>query len=86
MTIVKRDLGLLPRGIADDLIDQRGIEQDLVFSVAETYREGGRERVVAQHGSTILAHNTKAFGAGACDQLFPIPRKLDNRWFDEFEV
>jgi clorobiocin biosynthesis protein CloN6 len=86
MTIAKRDLGLLPRGVADDLLRQRRAEQELVFAVSEAYREGGRARVVDQYGTAILAHNTRAFSAGAADQLYPIPRKLENRWFDEFEV
>lgn len=86
MTIAKRDLGLLPRGIAGKLLERRAAEQSLVFTISETYQKGGREMVVAEHGPAILAHNTRAFRAGACDQLYPIPRKLDNRWFDEFEV
>ena len=86
MTVAKRDLGVLPRGIAGKLLEQRAAEQELVFAISETYREGGREKVVEEHGPAILAHNTRAFGAGAYDQLYPIPRKLDNRWFDEFEI
>jgi clorobiocin biosynthesis protein CloN6 len=86
MTAAKGELGLLPRGLAGKLIEQRAAEQRLVFDVAETYREGGRDKVVADHGRAILAHNAAAFGAGAYDQLYPIPRKLDNRWFDEFEI
>jgi hypothetical protein len=86
MTVAKRELGVLPRGIADELLGQRAVERDLVFTVAETYRTGGREKVVKDHGSTILAHNAGAFRAGVRDQLFPIPRTLDNRWFDEFET
>jgi len=86
MVIAKRDLGVLPRGIANGLLEKRAVERDLVFTVADAYREGGREKVVKDYGAIILAHNTKAFGAGAFDQLYPIPRKLDNRWFDEFEI
>jgi clorobiocin biosynthesis protein CloN6 len=86
MMIVKRDLGVFPSGITNELLEQRAIERDLVFTVADTYQEGGREKVIKDHGASILAHNTIAFGAGAYDQLFPIPRNLDNRWFDEFEI
>jgi clorobiocin biosynthesis protein CloN6 len=86
MMIAKRDIGMLSSGIANELLERRAIERDFVFTVAETYRDGGREKVVEDHGAEILLHNARAFGAGAYDQLFPIPRKLDNRWFDEFEI
>ena len=86
MMIAKRDLGLFPKSTANELLERRSVERELVFRISDTYRQGGREKVIEIHGDDILKHNANAFGAGAFDQLFPIPRKLDNRWFDEFEI
>lgn len=86
MTRAKLDAGILPKTIAQNLIARRAVEKDLVFRVSSVWEEEGTEGVVGRYGPEILAFNEAAFRAGAADQIFPIPRALDNRWFDEFEI
>jgi clorobiocin biosynthesis protein CloN6 len=86
MTRAKQESGMLPRGVADDLLEKRAHEKALLFRIAALWEREGTEAVEAVFGDEILSFNERAFNAGVADQLFPIPRALDNRWFDEFEI
>lgn len=86
MTMAKSAAGLMPESLALQLVEARKVEKDLLDRVAEVWRREGREGVRNVHGGEIRAFNEAAFRGGVADQLFPIPRALDNRWFDELEV
>ncbi len=57
-----------------------------MFEIDATWQADGVDGVVARHGDTIRDYNARIFSGGVSDQLYPIPRSLDNRWFDELEV
>ncbi len=86
MLEMRRDVRALGRGIANECLGRLERERELVFEVTETYESQGRGAVVAKHGDAIAAHNIEALYQGVADQVFPIPRTLDHRWFDEFEI
>lgn len=86
MTKAKRDLGMLPAGVARGLLEKRAIEKEMLFKISELWERQGTEAVIGKFGDEIQAFNDTAFRGGIADQVYPIPRKLDNRWFDEFEV
>jgi clorobiocin biosynthesis protein CloN6 len=86
MTRAKVDVGMLPAGIARELLNRRMSEKELLFRVGNLWEREGTEAVVRTYGEEVRRFNERAFRAGVADQIFPIPRSLDNRWFDEFEI
>jgi clorobiocin biosynthesis protein CloN6 len=86
LTAAKKELGVLPRAVADDVLARIDEARDLVFAVDATWLAEGLDGVVGRHGRTILDYNTRILGRGVSDQLYPIPRSLENRWFDELEA
>jgi clorobiocin biosynthesis protein CloN6 len=86
MTRVKQALGVLPSGIARELLAKRAAEKDLLFRVSQLWEAEGTEAVLRVYGDTIEDFNQRAFRSGVADQVYPVPRSLDNRWFDEFEI
>jgi len=86
MTMAKVEAGLLPRGIAQSLVESRKAEKALLDQISAVWRQEGTEGVARLYGDQISTLNEKAFRGGVADQLFPIPRSLDNRWFDELEA
>jgi clorobiocin biosynthesis protein CloN6 len=86
LTQHKREARALPESVADFVTERLAEAKGLVFEIDETCAKDGVEGVIAKHGAVIRAYNEKMFRGGISDQLYPIPRTLDNRWFDEFEV
>jgi clorobiocin biosynthesis protein CloN6 len=86
MTQAKAEAGLLPQGLARSLVERRKIEKDLIDRVSRLWEQEGTKGVIRTCGDEIRLFNENAFRSGVRDQIFPIPRSLDNRWFDEFEV
>lgn len=86
MTQAKSAVGLLPSGLASDLVEARKVEKALLDRVSEVWRREGTEGVRRICGAEIRAFNERAFRGGVADQIFPVPRSLDNRWFDELEI
>lgn len=86
MTKAKQDAGMLPGRISRELRAKRAAQRELLFRVSDLWEREGTEAVVRSHGDEIRAFDEAALRAGVADRVFPIPRALDNRWFDEFEI
>ncbi|MBI4616822.1 MAG: cobalamin B12-binding domain-containing protein [Planctomycetes bacterium] len=86
LTRAKKSAGVLPGTVADFVLGRLAEAKDLVFEVDRVHAQEGVGGVAARLGDRILEYNTRILRGGVSDQIFPIPRQLDNRWFDEFEV
>lgn len=86
LTEHKRCSGQLPDAVAELVAERIAEAKDLVFQVDDLHAREGVEGVVARLGALIRDYNRRILQGGVSDQLFPIPRALDNRWFDELEL